>query len=138
MDLLLTAGLPWPTILWTIFLDEVMIITGLIGALTASRFKWGMLRRSHPGDVTPLTIHPAFWTFGTAAMFFIFWNLAVEGRKHARHLGSDVYRCYNICGVLTLFVWLLYPIAWGCAEGGNAITGDSEVSSNREGRQMTR
>lgn len=41
MDLLLTAGLPWPTIIWTIFLDEVMIITGLVGALVKSRYKWG-------------------------------------------------------------------------------------------------
>lgn len=41
MDLLLTAGLPWPTILWTILLDEVMIITGLIGALVSSSYKWG-------------------------------------------------------------------------------------------------
>ena len=42
MDLLLTAAMPWPTILWVIFLDEVMIITGLIGALVESRYKWGM------------------------------------------------------------------------------------------------
>ena len=41
MDLLLTSGLPWPTILWTIFLDEVMIITGLVGALVSTRYKWG-------------------------------------------------------------------------------------------------
>jgi len=43
MDLLLTAGLPWPTILWTIFLDEIMIITGLVGALVKSRYKFGKL-----------------------------------------------------------------------------------------------
>lgn len=41
LDLCLTAGLPWPTILWTIGLDEAMIITGLIGALVKSRYKWG-------------------------------------------------------------------------------------------------
>lgn len=41
MDLLLTAGMPWPSILWTIFLDEVMIITGLLGALTRTRYKFG-------------------------------------------------------------------------------------------------
>jgi len=46
MDLLLTAALPWPTILWVIFLDEVMIITGLIGALVASRYKFGMHSRT--------------------------------------------------------------------------------------------
>lgn len=40
-DLMLTAALPWPTILWTIFLDEVMIITGLIGALVTTRYKFG-------------------------------------------------------------------------------------------------
>lgn len=43
MDLMLTAGMPWPSILWTIFLDEVMIITGLIGALVQSRYKFGKL-----------------------------------------------------------------------------------------------
>ena len=39
MDLLLTAGLPWPTILYTILIDEIMIITGLIGALVTSSYK---------------------------------------------------------------------------------------------------
>lgn len=41
MDLLLTAGLPWPTILYTILIDEVMIITGLVGALVQSSYKAG-------------------------------------------------------------------------------------------------
>ena len=41
MDLLLTSGLPWATILWTIFLDEVMIVSGLVGALVSTRYKWG-------------------------------------------------------------------------------------------------
>lgn len=40
LDLLLTAGMPWPTILWTILVDEIMIVTGLIGALVASRYKF--------------------------------------------------------------------------------------------------
>jgi len=42
MDILLTAGIPWPTIIFTIFLDEFMIVTGLVGALVKSRYKWGM------------------------------------------------------------------------------------------------
>jgi bacteriorhodopsin len=40
MDLLLTAGMPWPTILWVILVDEIMIVTGLIGALIQSVYKW--------------------------------------------------------------------------------------------------
>jgi len=41
LDLLLTAGLPWPTILWVILIDWVMIVTGLVGALVVSIYKWG-------------------------------------------------------------------------------------------------
>jgi bacteriorhodopsin len=51
LDLLLTAGSPWPSILWTIFLDLVMVITGLVGALVKTRYKWGM---SNP-SLTPQT-----------------------------------------------------------------------------------
>lgn len=39
MDILLTSGLPWPTILYTILIDEIMIITGLVGALVTSSYK---------------------------------------------------------------------------------------------------
>jgi bacteriorhodopsin len=41
LDLLLTAGMPWPTILWVILVDEIMIVTGLVGALVVSIYKWG-------------------------------------------------------------------------------------------------
>ena len=41
LDLLLTAGLLWPSIIWTIFLDIVMVVTGLVRALTKTRYKWG-------------------------------------------------------------------------------------------------
>ncbi|THW15257.1 bacteriorhodopsin [Aureobasidium pullulans] len=60
-------------------------------------------------------------------MFAIFWNLAIEGRKHAKHLGSDIARTYTICGCLTLFIWLCYPICWGVSEGANVIPPDSEA-----------
>jgi len=49
-------------------------------------------------------------------------------RKHARALGSDVYRTYLICGVWTIFLWFLYPISWGLCEGGNVIAPDSEAA----------
>ncbi|RSL42146.1 hypothetical protein CEP54_015590 [Fusarium duplospermum] len=39
MDLLLTAGMPWPTVLWVILVDWVMIVTGLMGALVKSSYK---------------------------------------------------------------------------------------------------
>ncbi|KAI9841283.1 MAG: ion channel activity [Sclerophora amabilis] len=108
-DLLLTAGLPWPTILYTILLNEVMIVTGLVGALVQSSYKWG------------------YFVFGCLAFLAVAWNVTWTARKHANALGPDVSRIYLITGVWTIGLWFLYPIAWGLCEGGNVISGDSEA-----------
>ncbi|KAI4594464.1 ion channel activity [Pestalotiopsis sp. 9143b] len=109
LDLLLTAGLPLPTILITIFADEIMIVCGLIGALTRTSYKWG------------------FWTFGMAAFFYVIYNLLGTGRSHASALGGAPKKTYMLCGVMLTFLWFLYPIAWGLSEGGNVIHPDSEA-----------
>ncbi|CAM1502433.1 Fc.00g044170.m01.CDS01 [Cosmosporella sp. VM-42] len=109
LDLLLTAGMPFSTIIAVIVADEIMIVCGLVGALTQTRFKWG------------------FWTFGMAAFFYVIYALIWDGRRHANALGGSISRTYNMCGVLTIFVWFLYPIAWGVSEGGNVIHPDSEA-----------
>ncbi|KAK2073429.1 hypothetical protein P8C59_007714 [Phyllachora maydis] len=108
-DLMLTAGMPWPTILVTILADEVMIVTGLVGALTPTSFKWG------------------YWAFGMVAFFYVVYTLVWNARRNAAALGGAVAQTYLVCGVLTIFVWFLYPIAWGLAEGGNVIHPDSEA-----------
>lgn len=109
LDLLLTAGMPWPTILITLLADEVMIVTGLVGALTRTSYKWG------------------YYTFAMLAFFYVIYSLAITGRGYANALGKEVSRTYNMCGVLTLGIWLLYPIAWGVSEGGNVLHPDSEA-----------
>ncbi|KAL8806821.1 MAG: hypothetical protein Q9182_001081 [Xanthomendoza sp. 2 TL-2023] len=109
LDLLLTSGMPWPTILYTILLDEVMIVTGLIGALVQSSYKWG------------------YFVFGMAAFLWVAFTVTVTARKHATALGPEIARTYTICGVWTIFLWFLYPIAWGLCEGGNIISPDSEA-----------
>lgn len=108
MDLLLTAGMPWPTTLFVILVDEVMIVTGLVGALTSSSYKWG------------------YFTFGCVALLYILYVLVWEARKHANGVSSDAGKAFLICGSLTAFLWTLYPIAWGVCEGGNVISVDSE------------
>ncbi len=109
MDLMLTAGMPWPTTMFIIFIDEVMIITGLVGALVRSSYKWG------------------YFVFGCAALVYIVYMLVWDARKHANVLGKDVGSAFLYCGSLTAFLWILYPIAWGVCEGGNVITPDSEA-----------
>jgi bacteriorhodopsin len=85
-------------------MDLVMIITGLLGALTPSRYKWG------------------FFTFGCAALIYIWWILLVKARAGANALGSDVHKAYMGSAAFLAFLWLLYPIAWGVADGGNVIS----------------
>ncbi|KAI1760789.1 bacteriorhodopsin [Hypoxylon sp. FL1150] len=109
LDLLLTAGVPTPTILATLFVDEIMIVTGLIGALTQTRFKWG------------------FWTFGVAALLYIAYQLLFSARRHAQRLGGDAKKTYLTCGCYLIFLWFLYPVAWGLSEGGNVIHPDGEA-----------
>jgi len=86
-----------------------MIVTGLVGALVASSYKWG------------------YFVFAMFALFFIAYELLWVGRIHARHIGPEVSRTYMSCGGLTIFLWFLYPIAWGLSEGGNVIAPDSEA-----------
>jgi bacteriorhodopsin len=109
LDLLLTCALPWPIIFYTMVMNEIMIVTGLVGALVHTTYKWG------------------FFTFGCAAFFFVAYTVVFEGRAYAKSLGADVNRAYTICGVWTIGLWFLYPIAWGVCEGGNVISSDSEA-----------
>ncbi|KAM0280574.1 hypothetical protein ACHAQH_004019 [Verticillium albo-atrum] len=109
LDLCLTAGLPWPTILVVILADEVMIVCGLVGSLVSTSYKWG------------------YWVFGMIAFFYVVYALVVDGRHHAKALGGSISKTYTRCGVLTIFLWFLYPIAWGLSEGGNVIHPDSEA-----------
>ncbi|EXJ92523.1 hypothetical protein A1O3_01075 [Capronia epimyces CBS 606.96] len=107
--LLLFSGLPTPTILYVLFLDEIAVISGLVGALVKSSYKWG------------------FYTFGVVAFLFVAFSVVWEGRVYARALGQDILRNYTLVSSCLMLLWLVYPIAWGVSEGGNIIAPDSEA-----------
>ncbi|BGO88688.1 hypothetical protein NBRC10512v2_000633 [Rhodotorula toruloides] len=109
LELLLCTGLPLSQVFSVIFADLLMIETGLIGALVASRYKWG------------------FYAFGCAAQLYIWWMLLVPGRRSAQHIGSDFAKSYTMSNIFLTTVWLVYPVIWGVADGGNVITPDSEM-----------
>jgi bacteriorhodopsin len=108
LAILLTAALPWPTILFVILLGLIKVVCFLVGALVRTSYKWG------------------YYAFGLAALFAILYHLLWTGRKHAAPLGPEVKRTYMMITGLTVFLWLLYPICWGLSEGGNVISPDSE------------
>ncbi|GAA6008671.1 hypothetical protein JCM11491_003389 [Sporobolomyces phaffii] len=109
LELAFTTGLPLSQIFILIFFDLVMIITGLIGALVPSIYKWG------------------FFAFGCAALVAIWVILLGPGRASAARLGSDFHKAYMTSTIILSTLWLLYPIAWGVADGGNVITPTSEM-----------
>ncbi|EXJ64414.1 hypothetical protein A1O7_00750 [Cladophialophora yegresii CBS 114405] len=111
VQLLLVAGLPTPTILYTLLMTEVVVVNGLVGALVKSSYKWG------------------FFTFGAVAFFFVAFAIAWDGRAYARVLGVDVLRIFNILAAWTILLWTVYPVIWGVSEGGNIIAPDSEAVS---------
>ncbi|KAH7386170.1 hypothetical protein BKA64DRAFT_134983 [Cadophora sp. MPI-SDFR-AT-0126] len=113
LDVLLTAGLPWPTILITILIDEIMIVTGLVGALVTSQYKWG------------------YFVFAMVSLFFIAYSVVYVGPKHAGRIRAsnetNIRKSYILAAGWTMGLWFLYPIAWGLSEGGNVISADSEA-----------
>ncbi|BGP45109.1 hypothetical protein JCM10450v2_000926 [Rhodotorula kratochvilovae] len=109
LELVLATGMPLSQIFGLIFFDIVMIITGLLGALTASRYKWG------------------YFTFGCVALLWISYVLLFTARKSAGHLGSDYHRAYTSSAIFLVVLWMIYPIIWGVGEGGNVITPTSEM-----------
>lgn len=109
LELTLATGLPLSDVITVIFFDLVMIITGLVGALIPTVYKW------------------AFWTFGTASLFYIWWVLAGPARTSSRLLGGGFAKSFTISAAFLSVLWLVYPVIWGVADGGNVIVTDSEM-----------
>lgn len=109
LDLLLATGLPLSEIFTIIFFDIVMIVTGLIGALVPSVYKWG------------------FFAFGTAAEAYITYALLVPARESANRLGGEFGKAYLTSALILSGLWTLYPIIWGLADGGNVISPNFEM-----------
>ncbi|KAL7424769.1 hypothetical protein Q5752_000453 [Cryptotrichosporon argae] len=109
LELVLASGLPLSDIITLAFFDIVMIVTGLVGALVVSSYKWG------------------FYAMGCAALFYIWWVLLHPARASANVIGADFGRSFLMSTGILSFLWLLYPIAWGLADGGNVLGTDGEM-----------
>lgn len=106
---LLTAAVPWHTVLSTILLSMIFVVCRLAGALTRTSYKWG------------------FYAFALAALFAILYKLLAVGPKHSKPLGADINKSYMMLAGWIALTWLLYPLAWGLCEGGNVLAIDSEM-----------
>lgn len=91
LKLLLTCSMPTPTIVYTMLINEVMIVCGLVGALVKTSYKWG------------------YFVFGCFAFFFIAYTVAFQGRSYACALGQDIGKIYTMAAIPMVAVWMLYP-----------------------------
>lgn len=112
---------PWPIIqlsllgktpIWHIlfncFMTDLFVIGILVACVVHSTYKWG------------------YWTFSTASIFIVLISLFTTTRNLTKRLGTDVTHIFYIAFSLEAFIWLIYPIAFALAEGGNVIVPDSE------------
>jgi len=108
LAILLVARAPWEKILFVLVLDWITVAVGLAGALTPTVYKWG------------------WYAFGLFTTLVIAYTVLVPIRRHAGLAGRDIGRAYTLPTIWFVFLWILYPIAWGLSEGGNVIAPNSE------------
>ncbi|KAN0063002.1 hypothetical protein ACQY0O_004160 [Thecaphora frezii] len=110
LDLALLAGLPVAEIIVLLFVDLIMISTGIIAALHPVELgKWG------------------FFAFSTLALVYIVAHLVTSGRRNASLRGPKVARLYNQVSVALVAVWSLYPVAFALGEATHRLSPDQEV-----------
>ncbi|RFU29518.1 hypothetical protein B7463_g6838, partial [Scytalidium lignicola] len=107
-NLLLTAGVYWHTILYTVVLELVYVLMLYVGAIVPDTYRWG------------------YYTIGIVALALVLENICWAGVRHANIMGGNIRSLYRIMVPYILILWILYPICWGVSEGGNVIPPDSE------------
>ncbi|KAI1781110.1 family A G protein-coupled receptor-like protein [Hypoxylon cercidicola] len=97
----LLSGVSWASIVFNVFLSWTWTVSLLVSAFTGTRYKWG------------------FFGIGILAWFILAFNTLFYGTIAAKRVG--VSRDYIILAGYVNFFWMIYPIAWGIADGGNKI-----------------
>ncbi|KAF7789761.1 hypothetical protein EIP86_000707 [Pleurotus ostreatoroseus] len=107
--LLFTTGLALSDILTTLFFSWVIVVSGLVGALVASSYKWG------------------FFLFGLVSFFWIWAFLFGHGLRSSFAAGAAARTGFLGGSAYFVLITLLYPLCWALAEGGNVISVTSEM-----------
>eukprot|EP00741_Cyanophora_paradoxa_P007762 tig00001206_g7510.t1 len=109
LDLALLAGTSIATAAMLCFADVMMIVTGLLGALSMSGTKWG------------------WFAFSSVGFIAILISLVTTLRKAAREKSPEVEKTYNILVLLVFLTWPIYPIIWIIGQGTKSIHIDAEI-----------
>ncbi|KAI9022680.1 hypothetical protein DFJ74DRAFT_670426 [Hyaloraphidium curvatum] len=109
LDLLVLAGADTTRIVFIIFLDVVMVVTGLFGGLVTDSLKWG------------------YFAMGCIAFVGLLIELLGPVRAAAARASAETGALFDQLAYWTLGLWTAYPIVWGLAEGSNFLSLEDEV-----------
>ncbi|KAH9058251.1 family A G protein-coupled receptor-like protein [Lactarius vividus] len=107
LSLLLVTGLPLSDLFLTIFMIIVTVVSGLVGALTPTSYKWG------------------FYVFGVLTLLYVVFSVLFNGLRSRQII--DHRSMYGFYAVYIVAIWMLYPICWAFSEGANVLTVDHEM-----------
>lgn len=106
LDLCLLAKVDRITTGTLIGVDALMIVTGLIGALSETmlaRYTW--------------------WLFSTIAFVFVLYYLLTSLRSAAKRRSEEVQSTFNTLTALVAVLWTAYPILWIIGTEGAGVVG---------------
>ncbi|KZO97565.1 heat shock protein 30 [Calocera viscosa TUFC12733] len=109
LEVLFTAAMSPTEVATTMFFQVVAFVCFLVGALVPSTYKWG------------------YFVFALASLIYVIVTLLVPGRNAAGAISDNVRSIFTRSVSIMSFLLLLYPLAWGLADGGNVITSDGEM-----------
>lgn len=111
LSVLLIAGAPFGHVAWILFLDVLMIVLGLVGALTVGKNKWG------------------YFIIACVFQALITYGILVPGLQAARSRSSSLVKPYLTYSAFLGLVWIGYPIVWALSEGTNIINERDEAGA---------
>ncbi|EDO15075.1 hypothetical protein Kpol_431p2 [Vanderwaltozyma polyspora DSM 70294] len=111
---------PWPIIqacllgntpVWqicfNIAMTEVFTIGFLVASVVHSTYKWG------------------YFVFGIAGALVASISVLTTTRNLVKPIGRDVWLIFNCYYGAFMFLWFIYPVAFGISDGGNVLQPDS-------------
>ncbi|KAI0019350.1 hypothetical protein F4780DRAFT_450859 [Xylariomycetidae sp. FL0641] len=110
LDLCLLAGLDGASTLVAVVSDLIMILTGLFAALAPEEAQsWG------------------WYAFACIAYLNIVYQLGYKGRFAVSSKDTRTKAFFGAISLFTLFLWTVYPVVWGIADGSRMLNVDGEI-----------
>lgn len=128
--LLYSTGVALSDILLVAFFAWVVVVMGLVGALTSTVYKWGFFVMGVAALCYILyVLSCTFPTLPSVTYLFILdrSHLLFHGPRTAFNAGAGIRSGYIRGAAFVAFITMLYPICWGVSEGGNVISPTKEM-----------